>query len=260
MRAQVVYPPMAIEGGGLRSSQVTDALKRYILVEQLPPGARLPPERQLATALMAGRNAVREALHSLAVLGIVEKRHGSGVYVRDFDAQRLAEQLSYRLREDAEYWSHILEARVAIELALVPLAAGRITDEQVTHLCELLEEMRQQIEREGNVGTIDLEFHLALAEAAGNPVLERTARTLISEHFRQISHLQPNHALAVDPITIQNHQPLLAALAAHDAEASVEALRYHFRMSYTGIAPLLPEHRPGAENPPSDAIGDAAGS
>jgi GntR family transcriptional repressor for pyruvate dehydrogenase complex len=250
---------MAIEGGGLRSSQVTDALKRYILVEHLPAGARLPPERQLATALMAGRNAVREALHSLAVLGIVEKRHGSGVYVRDFDAQRLAEQLSYRLREDAEYWSHILEARIAIELAIVPLAARRITDEQLAHLRELLEEMREQIEREGNVGSIDVEFHLALAEAAGNPVLERTARTLISEHFRQISHLQPNHALAVDPITIQNHEPLLAALAARDAEASIEALRFHFRFSYLDIAPLLPEHGSGAAGaPPDDNVGDAA--
>jgi GntR family transcriptional repressor for pyruvate dehydrogenase complex len=174
-RERTVRPPGAIEGGGLRASQVTDALKRYILVERLPPGARLPPERQLATALMAGRNAVREALHSLAVLGLVEKRRGSGVYVRDFDAQRLAEQLSYRLRDDAEYWSHILEARVAIELALIPLAARRITDEQLARLGALLDEMREQIAREGNVGSIDVAFHLALAEAAGNPVLGRTA-------------------------------------------------------------------------------------
>jgi GntR family transcriptional regulator, transcriptional repressor for pyruvate dehydrogenase complex len=189
---------------------------------------------------------VREALHSLAVLGIVEKRHGSGVYVRDFDAHRLAEQLSYRLREDAEYWSHILEARVAIELALVPLAARRITDEQLAHLRELLDAMREQIEREGNVGRIDVDFHLALAATAGNPVLERMARTLIGEYFRQITHLQPDQVLAVDPITIHNHEPLLAALTARDSEASVEALRYHFRLSYKGIAPLLPEEESGA--------------
>src|SRR5262249_37365946 len=157
----------------------------------------------------------------------------------DFDAHRLAEQLSYPLRDDAEYWAHILEARVAIELALVPLAARRITDEQLARLGALLAQMREQIEREGNVGSSDLEVRLALAEAAGNPVLERTARTLISEHFRQIPHLQPNHALAVDPITIQNHQPLLAALAARDPEASVEALRFHFRFSFLDIAPLL---------------------
>lgn len=253
-RAQVARPPKALEGSGLRSSQVTEALKRYILLERLPPGARLPPERQLAAALLAGRNAVREALHSLAVLGIVEKRHGSGIYVRDFDADRLAEQLSYGLREDAEYWSHILEARIAIELAIVPLAARRIGDTQIVHLRELLDAMREQIAHEGNLGRTDLDFHLALVASAGNPVLERMARTLIVEYFRQTSHLQPAWLLAADPITIHNHEPLLAALAARDAEASVEALRYHFRLSSSDVDYLLQEMTPPA---PAAATEDA---
>ena len=107
-------PLGSIRGEGQRATRLTEALKRYIVVNRLPPGTRLPPERQLATALMAGRNAVREALHSLAILGIVEKRQGSGIYVRDFDGERLAEQLSYGLREDAEYWYHVLEARIEV--------------------------------------------------------------------------------------------------------------------------------------------------
>jgi GntR family transcriptional repressor for pyruvate dehydrogenase complex len=241
---QEEHHALALVSGGVRASQVTEALKRYIVVNRLPPGTRLPPERHLAEALMAGRNAVREALHSLSVLGIVEKRHGSGIYVRAFDAGRLAEQLSYGLREDAEYWSHLLEARIATELMLVPLVARRITDDHLARLHELLDAMRQQIAREGNIGRTDVDFHLALAEMAGNPVLARLARAVIVEYFRHDSSLQLHRMLAVDPITIRNHEPLLAALAARDPEASVEAMRYHFRLNIPDAAALLREMGP----------------
>ena len=60
--------------------QVAEALKRYISLNHLPAGTRLPTERELADTLLVGRNLVREALNSLVALGLVEKRQGSGIY------------------------------------------------------------------------------------------------------------------------------------------------------------------------------------
>ena len=222
-------PLTSIGNGGRRADQITEALKRYILVNQLAPGTRLPPERRLADALMAGRNAVREALHSLAILGIVEKRHGSGIYVRDFDAERLADQLSYGLREDAEYLRHLLEARLTMETMIVSLGAQRITDAQLAWLHELFDAMRRQFEQEQSLARTDRAFHLELAGIAGNPVLERLARAVIAEYFHYASTLRLDRQLVADLDTIQNHEPLLAALATRDAAASVEAMRFHFR-------------------------------
>ena len=222
-------PLGSIRGEGQRATRLTEALKRYIVVNRLPPGTRLPPERQLATALMAGRNAVREALHSLAILGIVEKRQGSGIYVRDFDGERLAEQLSYGLREDAEYWYHVLEARIEVETMLIPLVARRITDAQLARLRALLASMRQQVEQRQSIERTDIEFHLALAACAANPVLERLAQMVIGEDFRYVSSMRLDRALLGDRATIRNHEPLLEALAARDPAASVDAMRYHFR-------------------------------
>ena len=235
-----------IAGDGRRSNQVTEALKRYILANRFPPGTRLPPERQLASSLMIGRNAVREALHSLVMLGIVEKRHGSGIYVRDFDADRLAEQLSYGLREDAEYWSYLLEARAAIELALIPLIAQRITAEQLAQLGALLDAMRRQYETEGLIGDTDYAFHLALIGMAANPVLERVARTITQEYFRYLRQRQPVAPLAAHPNTIPNHEPLLLALEAHDPEASIAAMRHHYGDTNRYVEDLLRAVGPGA--------------
>ena len=253
-RQPEIDPLFVIEGEGQRSSQVTAALKRYILVNRLQAGARLPPERQLASTLLAGRNAVREALHSLVVLGIVEKRHGSGIYVRDFDAARLAEQLSYGLREDTEYWAHLLEARAVIELALIPLVAQRITDDQLDQLHTLFDAMRRQFETEGLCSDSDFDFHLALIGMAANPVLERVARTITQEYFRYLGQRSPADPLMFDPNTLRNHEPLLVGLAARDPAASIEAMRFHYGDTNRYVEGLLRDTDAGAA---TDAVTDA---
>lgn len=217
------------ENGGQRADQAAEAIKRYILANRLPPGARLPPERHLADALMTGRNALREALHSLVTLGIVEKRHGSGIYVREFAIDRLADQLSYGLREGAAYWSQLLEARIETELMLIPLVARRISNEHIEQLREQFAAMRDEIAHPHYTSKTDLAFHLALVSFARNPVLERLARAVIVEYFRYTSSLRLDLVLTGNPITIGHHEPLIDALAHRDVAASLDAMRFHFR-------------------------------
>lgn len=215
--------------GGRRTDRIVEALKHYILANRLQPGTRLPPERQLSEALLVSRNALREATQSLATMGIVEQRHGSGVYVRAFSPERLAEQLSYGLREDAHYWRHLLDARTQLELLIARLAPRRITAAQLHHLRQLLDTMRRQTGQEQTVARTDRALHLELAGCVANPVLERLARTVISEYFRYAGALRLGRVLSADPLSVHNHEPLLDALQRRDSVASVEAMRYHFR-------------------------------
>ncbi|MGN6757194.1 MAG: FadR/GntR family transcriptional regulator [Thermomicrobiales bacterium] len=223
-------PHLAPPKSGRRTGQVAEALKRYILMNHLPAGTRLPTERELADTLLVGRNLVREALNSLVALGLVEKRQGSGIYVRGFDAEHLAEQLSYGLREDAVYWRHLFEARVELEVMIAPLVARRITAAGLARLHELLDDMRRTHEQGQSQAPADFAFHQALIAYCGNPVLERIGRTVISEHFRYTASLSLGLVLTSTLDTIANHEPLLAALAARDERASTTAMRYHFRM------------------------------
>ena len=227
---RISHQPGQADPGGQRADQVVEAIKRYLLANRLPPGTRLPPpERQLAEALLTGRNAVREALHSLATLGIVEKRHGSGIYVREFDIDRLADQISYGLREGTAYWSQLLEARIETELMLIPLVARRITNEQLDQLRQQFAAMSHELTQEYYTSKSDLDFHLALVSFAANPVLERLARAIIVEYFRYTSSLRLDLVLVGNPITIGHHEPLIDALAHRDVAASLDAMRFHFR-------------------------------
>src|SRR5687768_5745704 len=224
---------------GRRTDRIAEALKRYIVTQGLSAGSRLPPERQLAEVLMVGRNAVREAIQSLAVMGVVEQRHGSGVYVCDFNPERLAEQLSYGLREDASYWRHLLEVRVEVETTVARLAARRITDEQLAHLNDLLDTMRLQATQRQSVIRTDQTFHLTLAGCAANPVLERLAHSVEAEYFRYASALRLGFSLVGSPVSVQNHEPLLAALAKHDEKAAARGMRFHFRQPIAYAEELL---------------------
>ncbi|MBI3973003.1 MAG: FadR family transcriptional regulator [Chloroflexi bacterium] len=222
-------PAEATDDGSRRTDRITEALKRYIVTNRLQPGTRLPSERQLAEVLMVGRNAVREAIQSLAVLGTVEQRHGSGVYVCEFNPERLAEQLSYGLREDALYWRHLLEARIDVEKMVTRRAAARITEAQLADLRQRLELMRRQVGQEHSIIRTDQALHLELAACTANPVIERLARSVVTEYFRYAASLRLGHSLVGSPVSIQNHEPLLAALAAHDPDAAAAAMDYHFR-------------------------------
>ena len=224
---------------GRRTDRIAEALKRYIVTQGLGAGSRLPPERQLAEVLMVGRNAVREAIQSLAVMGVVEQRHGSGVYVCDFNPERLAEQLSYGLREDASYWRHLLEVRVEVETVVARLAARRITDEQLAQLRELVETMRRQATQAQSVIRTDQTFHLTLAACAANPVLERLAHSVEAEYFRYASALRLGFSLVGSPVSVQNHEPLLEALAKRDEGAAEEGMRFHFRQPIAYAEELL---------------------
>ncbi|MGH2458382.1 MAG: FadR/GntR family transcriptional regulator [Chloroflexota bacterium] len=231
--------PLAAPAAGHRVEQVAEALKRYILTNRLAPGTQLPTERQLASALVVGRNLVREALNSLVALGMIEKRQGSGIYVREFNADGLAEQLSFGLGDEMAYWEHLFEARVEIEVMLAPLAARRMTDVRLAQIRTDFDRMRLRVERGESLAEEDLALHRQLVNCAGNPVLERLARAVISEYFRCSAVLRLGVALVGDLQTIANHAPLLAALTDRDPVASAAAMRYHFHTSRASLHAVL---------------------
>ena len=69
--------------------KLTETVAEQLLtaIRKLPPGTKVPSERELTKELGVGRSTVREALNGLAMLGVVEIRHGQGVFVTSEPAQ-----------------------------------------------------------------------------------------------------------------------------------------------------------------------------
>ncbi len=120
------------------SRAIQDQIKQYITERRLRPGDALPPETQLAADLGVSRGSVREAIKALESLGIVEVRHGNGIFVREFNFDSVLELLSYGLVFDRSKITEILQIRKWLEAAAIGEAVKLING-------------RMKVEASGNI-------------------------------------------------------------------------------------------------------------
>jgi DNA-binding FadR family transcriptional regulator len=211
---------------GTVTQHAIERIKAMIADGLLEPGQRLPTERDLAVRLGLSRSSMREAIRALTVLGVLEARHGSGVYVTQLRAGDLLETFGVvadlsrgpRLAE-------LLEVRRVLESAATALAAARITAEQLAQVGRHVAAMEATDDPE-EVLAHDLAFHRAIAAASGNETLAALLDGLSSRTFRARVH-RGRHEEGAFARTRREHAAIHRALAARDPEAARAAAAAH---------------------------------
>lgn len=205
--------------------QVAEQLRALIDAGTFAVGERLPSERDLAQRFQVSRPTIREAMIALEIVGLVEVRSGSGVYVK-------AQGGPASLPEIADPGPfEILEARKLIEGETCALAAERISEAQLQQLSSLVEAMAEENRQETITEKADAQFHCLIAEAAGNSALVAAITWLwqlrneseISTHFHRRLREEGDRPIVAD------HQKILDALRARDPAASRQAMVSHLQ-------------------------------
>jgi DNA-binding FadR family transcriptional regulator len=203
-----------------RSDDVVDGVKQMILDRRLQPGQRLPAEKELALTLGVSRGSLREGVHALGTLGILESRHGDGTYVTTLDPALLLAPVGFvaELQDDATAFHTV---RRLLETEAAGLAALHVDDGSLARLRTALDETARALvdvpldpER---LVEADLAFHEEVARASGNPVLAalvvglacRTSRTRV---WRGLCDEGAEQRGFVE------HEAILAAVAARDPD------------------------------------------
>jgi DNA-binding FadR family transcriptional regulator len=217
--------------------QIVGHIERAIFDGRLRQGQKLPPERQLARDLKASRVAVREALRTLELRGLVDVRQGStgGYFVREVDDRPLVRDFETLFRLGRVSWSQLIEARRWIEPEVAALAAQRASEVDLKNLGAALEQRWEHAVPGLAVRPSYVEFHRALAEAARNPVhavithalIELEAEVLApSPELGEADQLQIDaaHRRIFDAIVAGKADEARAAMAAHidDVQARLE--------------------------------------
>ena len=205
--------------------QIADQIRDLIQQGGFEPGMRLPAERELALQLGVSRPSLREALIALDVEGQVEVRSGSGVFV----AAAPPESAPRRTEAWGESPSQLMEARSVIEGEVVILACARSTQAQLARLRELVAGMEAEIERRGARVDLDRQFHLTLAEMAGNSILTRLVGELFDERHSPISAKISSRfeSKRTWKEALKEHEAVLKAVEARDPIAAQAAMRAH---------------------------------
>jgi GntR family transcriptional repressor for pyruvate dehydrogenase complex len=194
-------------------------------IRDLPPGTKVPSERELTKELGVGRSTVREALNGLAMLGVVEIRHGQGVFVTGEPAQ-VGEPSSITAALERGVTNEFIEARLIVEVEVARLAARRRTDEDLARLSAALDE--QEARLRGDLATlVDLaaHFNVLLAEAAHNEVLSAMIESFVSlmvERGPRVYSLE-----GFGEWDMQEHRGLYEAVRDRDPERAARLMREH---------------------------------
>ena len=207
--------------------EAADQIAEKVRTGELRTGDRLPGERSLAAQMEISRPTLREAVKVLVEAGVLEVRRGpgGGMYVATdvVPMDLVRHSASLRLAEIAA----VLEARRMLEPRVAQLAAERATEEDFEAMERSIEAMRRIVDGgwhqrdEDRFLQLDVQFHLALARAAGNPTVETLMRILLRQ--LEIARDMAMHVPLVPEWTIGIHERTLAALRSGEPE-EVEAV------------------------------------
>jgi GntR family transcriptional regulator, transcriptional repressor for pyruvate dehydrogenase complex len=231
------------------STNLTDHLAHQVLelirTERFVAGDRLPPVKRLAELFSVAAPTIREALRRLEVTGIIEIRHGSGIYVLEPEG-RMVLSNPYAGVLDQRAIVDLLNARRVIEPPVAALAAVHATDDQLRHLSALLDRAEGLLAApkidDIALSELNMQFHSGIAAAGGNTVLRHLIESLANIHFKeQLAVMDLYDDRREDH---RHHQGILAALAARDAEDARLRMDLHVANVLHVVATRLEEVRP----------------
>ena len=204
--------------------QIEDSIKRG----ELKPGDQLPAERELALQFGVSRTAVREAVKALHEKGLVEAYPGRGTFVTSESSNAIRLTFDRMIKAgQREGTLHLVEVREILEPEIATLAATRADEESLVQLREAIGIMDNAKSDPEQFIEADLDFHLALAEAAANPLILSLIDSIVG-----LLREQRMNIFKVDggPERGQyHHKRILEAIENRDPAGAREAMRAHLR-------------------------------
>ncbi|HEY6369396.1 MAG TPA: FadR/GntR family transcriptional regulator [Candidatus Sulfotelmatobacter sp.] len=206
--------------------QIVQQIEESIVKGDLKAGDQLPAERDLAQRFGVSRTAVREAVKALREKGLVEAYSGRGTFITDGTTQAVRQSLDLMVKiGQPEGSTHLAEVRAILEPEIAALAAARIQEPELSTMREAVASMDRAGQDPETYIEADLDFHLALAEGAANPLILSLLDSIVGLLREQRLRI---FKVPGGPERGQiHHKRILDAVERHDAERAREAMRSH---------------------------------
>lgn len=204
---------------------IVSAIESEIANGKLTEGSKLSSERELALQFNVSRNVVREAIKVLREKGFVDIQVGRGVFVKKPEPKLVSESLERVLDTSITGMEEILEVREVLELAIIKRVVHQATDEDISELKKIFEEMESKKFHVNEFVELDAKFHLQLATATKNNVFN-----ILSTSFSELSNksikLTIYNPMSVN-IAQKQHWQLIKAIEKRDEALGEKVMRAH---------------------------------
>jgi DNA-binding FadR family transcriptional regulator len=229
---QAVFAPVRSQTA---FEETVERLGTAIKLGLLPPGTRLPAERELCRRLGIARSTLRQALLALGQTGHLQASRGRGGGTFVSDPQPPTERQSEELLGQ---WREVCDHRMAIEVGIAVLAAERADAGGREALAALARAMEGELDDYPSYRQSDVRFHLALAESTGSARLIAAQTAVQGEMTALISMI--SHPAEVLRASNDQHQRLVRALRARDGVRAGRAMSEHVEGTAHILAAFLP--------------------
>jgi len=214
------------------TEQVTEAIFDHIL-NHMREGDELPSTEKLAVDFQVSRIVIREALKTLEAHGIVDINSGKKAIIRPVNGDIFKIYFQRVFFADIKNFLELMEFRKAIETFCVEMASQRRTDEEFRSIETIFKKMEASLTDYIQYTHYDLDFHIAIASASHNSVLEHVITSLREVIKNSIENSFRNR---LNDESLQTslgyHRQIIEAFRNKDTEAAKSAITAHFNDAF----------------------------
>lgn len=218
--------------------EVAALITEQITSGELKEGERLPSIQALSKAYGVGQASIREALNALRVTGLVDIKHGEGTFVKSASPRIFTPEFAKLNHQDV---LDLLEMRMIVETGAVQLAAHQHSELQLNGIEKALLRMKDAMNEKDAGEASDFEFHMAIAKATNNTLLEKLLLNLSEIMFETMRETRKiwlyTETKSIEKIYFE-HQEIFEAIKARDGKKAEKVMRRHL----TGVAEVLITH------------------
>lgn len=215
------------------SDEVFDRLERMITSGELQPGDEMPSERVLMERFGVGRPAIREAMQSLANMGLVNISHGERAKVLKLTAKSIFRQVDLAakimLSQSSDSLEYLKSSRIFFERGMAREAAFRTKQSDVDDLRMIIERQRRSLGQAEEFISADMQFHTRIAQISGNPIFVAVSEAMLA--WLREYHTDMLIWTGKENFTLVEHEEILDRLAANDADGAEAAVLKHLERS-----------------------------
>jgi DNA-binding FadR family transcriptional regulator len=200
---------------------------------ELTPGDEMPSERVLMERFGVGRPAIREAMQSLAKMGLVSISHGERAKVLKLTARSILQQVDptakIMLAQSMDTLEHLKSARIFFERGIAREAALKASDKDVAELRAIVERQRDSLGDADAFISADMEFHIRIAKISGNPIFVAVSESMLA--WLREYHTHMLIWTGKEKYTLVEHEEIVDKLAVKDADGAEAAMLNHLERS-----------------------------
>lgn len=208
-----------------------DNIKTLIVSKNMKPGDKLPSERELATMFDTSRAPIREALKILEYAGILYRKGGYGLYIREQSVNDVYDKVNFAVATTSKTINELMELRISLEADAAYYAALRRTDEDLAAMKQTIYIMKQILQLRSNANLVErfqqesTNFHVAIIGATHNSVFQGVYDNLLS--LLRLSREYMTARIASKRNPLSDHEAIYRKILSRDAEGARVYMKKH---------------------------------